>query len=446
MTDQAHTPQGGNAALSNFLWGATVCAHGAEGNDTASDWWQWEQRPGRIRMDATSRDGAHHTEHYPSDFKLAHTLAHNACCLSLSWSRIQPEPGRCDEKALNHYQRVMETLAELGMTPVCALQEISAPQWFTEQGGWLGRRAPELFAAYAERVIDAVGSYCQWWIPIMAPAAAAAYGYGEGHWPPGKRGWRMDAALRRQCEAMARAADALRRNQPEARIGAPLEATHVLPHEDGRAWDLRAARWEDQWWNRAVPGYWRALSGHEDAFDFVAMAFEGTIGVQFHPFTWRPLLRRRMNSAGEPTGVRRPRPDVQGFRSELRRALSWGKPVLLSGVGWGTSGDQERCRHLLDHLAVVFEFLKDNAPIAGYFHRSLLDSFEWLDGYSRPYGLIHVDQSSFARTPQNSAYLFQDVITHGGIRKGAAQRFCPDWTPPEDVDSNAGAIQVHGSA
>ncbi len=437
MTQETYTPEEEDAAPSPMLWGATVCAHGAEGHDTASDWWQWEQRPGRIRHDSTSRDGAHHAEHYASDLKLAHTLGHNACCLSLSWSRIQPAREQFDAEALAHYRKVFETMGELGISPVCALQEIAAPQWFTGRGGWLNRRAPETFAAYVEAVMDALGPYCRWWIPIMAPAAVAAYGYAEGYWPPGRRGRRAEQALRRQTEAMVRAAAVIREQQPGARVGAPLEATHVLPFEDERSWDLRAARREDRWWNRAVLDYWRELDTQEDAFDFVAMAFEGTIDVQFHPFTLHPPFRRRVDESGARTGPRRPAPDAQGFRSELRRALDWKRPVLLTGVGWGTTDDEERCWRLLDHLSIVFEFLRNDAPIWGYFHRSLLDSFEWLDGYTRPYGLIHVDQSSLARTPQNSAYLFQDIIAHKEIRKGTVQRFCPGWSPPETEEPGA---------
>lgn len=104
-----------------FLWGAAVSAHAVEGGNFNSDWWRWEQRPGRVRENGSSKVAADHFRRYREDIGLARKLGHGALLFNLEWSRIEPEPGRFDDGSIAHYGDVFDALAEAGLEPVCAL-------------------------------------------------------------------------------------------------------------------------------------------------------------------------------------------------------------------------------------------------------------------------------------------------------------------------------------
>jgi beta-galactosidase len=102
-------------------------------------------------------------------------------------------------------------------------------------------------------------------------------------------------------------------------------------------------------------------------------------------------------------------------------------PIVVTGNGVATTDDGIRCRYLLDHLAEVRRAMEDGVDIRGYFHRSLLDSFEWTRGYSVRYGLFHVDKTTKTRTPNQSAFLYKEFCESGAVRRGTVAQFCPGW-------------------
>ena len=120
----------------NFLWGAATAAHQVEGNNTNSDWWRWEQLPGKIADGTRSGLACDHYNRFPEDFAQWRGMGHNAHRLSLEWSRIEPSPGVYDSPAIDHYRKVLGTLRGLGMEPMVTLHHFTNPIWLAEIGGW----------------------------------------------------------------------------------------------------------------------------------------------------------------------------------------------------------------------------------------------------------------------------------------------------------------------
>ena len=127
-----------------FLWGSGTAAHQVEGNNVKSDWWAWEHDPSSGTVEP-SGDAIDQWNRYASDFALLAALGQNAHRFSLEWSRIEPAPGEFSQAALDHYARVLDTLADLGLTAFATLYHFTLPQWFAGRGGWLAEDALELF-------------------------------------------------------------------------------------------------------------------------------------------------------------------------------------------------------------------------------------------------------------------------------------------------------------
>ena len=420
---------------SEFLWGATASSHQVEGGNFRNDWWAWEQRPGRIADASTSRTAADHATRYESDFHLARKLGLNAHFLTLEWSRIQPSRDTIDAAGLEHYRRVFQALRALDIAPMCALHHITLPNWFAERGGWEHPDAAAAFGAYSDAVVDAFGDVCSWWVPVMEPMYAVTQQYFDGLWPPQKRSWRSAwRALRHMAQAHGYTYARIHHSYPEHRVGLHVRAQSFAPLDENSAWDLRAAHREGYRRTRSFiqgirTGRWprtAALSGTAPTdFDFLAFAPEPCGVVRFD---WRALHRqcaRDLTRGSEPA-------TAADLRQALRALEPYGRPLVILGDGIATDRDEARRHLLLDHLSALQGELDAGAQVLGYFHRALLDGFEWTRGYTARYGLIHVDWKSLARTPNMSAYLFKDIIESGEIRSGAAARFCPEWRSPRD--------------
>ena len=425
-----------------FLWGAAVSAHAVEGSNFNSDWWGWEQRPGRVRDSASSKVAADHFTRYREDFGLARKLGHRALLFNLEWSRIEPKPGRFDDGVLEHYGDVFEGLAGAGLEPVCALHHGTSPGWFADLGGWAGADAARQFQRYAQKVAEAFGKRCRWWIPILEPMHLVEMSYVEGLWPPG-RGGVLDGAKAfvNIVQAHACAWRALHAVRGDAMVGASTRARRFRPLNAHSAWDYRAAMREtarcNHWLFDAVTGgKWPRIpvAGPAEVSgtaDFLAFSYYGMEVAKFSAMRPGRLFTQVVDDAGCPVRNPLPQPCAEGLREIIDAYGRYDLPLLISGNGVGTGDDVERCGFMLDHVSVVLDCMKQGADLQGYFWYSLLDGFEWTEGYGPRYGLIHVDPSSQARTPNASAYLYRDICESGMVRRGVVDQFCPGWDERE---------------
>ena len=425
-----------------FLWGAATSAYPTEGGGFDSDWWRWEQRPGRIRDGSSAKFAGGLYECFEDDLDLMRKLGYRAYLFSLEWSRIQPARGLFDESAITHYHAVFDGLASRGIEPVCVLHHVSLPAWLAARGGWAHPRAARLFGQYAERVAAEYAGRCRWWIPILEPMHALNMAYVERIWPPASANLpRAVRALRNLVRAHGSAYQALHARQPEAMVGVSVRGRVFAPLDADRAWDLRTARREQRrcnhWFPEAVQRggllpWRRRRSGGQGPFDFLALSYYGSERIRFSAVRPFRLFSQTVAPEGKALRHAEPTPDSAGLESLIDEMGSYGVPILIAGNGVAADDDRVRCRFLLDHVATLERRIEKGADVQGYFYYALLDGFEWAEGLSPRYGLIHVDQASLARTPNPSAYLYKDICENNGLRAGVLARFCPGWRAPAD--------------
>jgi beta-glucosidase len=431
------TTAAGRRFPGDFLWGAATAAHQVEGDNTGSDWWAWETRPGTPVAEPSGRACEHFTR-YPDDIRLLAGLGLTTYRFSVEWARVEPAEGAIDPAAVEHYRAMTAAVRDAGLTPMVTLNHFTLPQWLALRGGWLAPDAPDRFAAYARCVVDALGSDVTWWCTLNEPGNVAVGGYlGVFGWPPGT----LDlASCDRASQAMVRAhrlaRDIVKSADPTNRVGATHGMQEWESNAAGRAPMRRVRRmFEDVFLEAAEADDYVGVQ----TYTRVPVVLPGLLGpaarlvADVAPLRRRLLpgmIRRAFNDirSTDGDGVRRTdmgyefRPEAIG--ATLRRAASMhpGKDLVVTEHGIATRDDDERIEFIRRGLAAVHEVMAEGLPVRGYVHWSLLDNFEWTHGYRPTFGLVGVDRRTMARTVRPSARYLGEIARTGVLPDDQAAR------------------------
>ena len=413
-----------------FLWGTATAAHQVEGGNQNSDWWRWEERPGAIANGDRSGAASDHWNRYPEDLDRAVALGQNAYRFSVEWARIEPQPGVYDEAALAHYREVTEACRTRGLEPMVTLFHFTLPQWLADLGGFEDPGAVARFEAYTRKVAAALGDQVQLWCTVNEPVVYLAAGYLAGVFPPGKQD--PDAAARTMANlvrAHGRAYRALHEVDPDARVGV---AKHLRVFTPARGLDPRdqIATWKvRRLFNQTfldalatgratieVPGAAPIKIKDPDlagSMDFVGLNYYSRDMVRYDPEA--PGTVRFEVKAGSPTTDMGWEIYPEGFYQLLTWVRRYRLPVYVTENGLADASDARRARFLRDHLYWMWRALAARVDVRGYFHWSLLDNFEWAEGFGPRFGLVAVDYPTQGRQVRDSAAFYAWVASHNQL-------------------------------
>jgi len=413
----------------DFLWGAATSAHQVEGGNTLNDWWDWEAAG---RVPERSGAAADHYRRYRSDFDLAQALEHTAHRFSLEWSRIEPEEGRWSDEAIAHYRDALLALHERGIEPVVTLHHYTMPRWMAARGGWESPQMEERFAGYVARVMRDLGGLARWWITLNEPVVQVFKGWIIGQWPPGRAGdWKTAfAVLRHMVRAHVRAYHAIHEARPDARVSI---AKHVLALSacDPGSWrDRLSVRARSYFFNHLfvdalhtgalrVPGlFWERLPRGR-TLDFLGVNyytrdFVHNTGLDLPGWMGGACRLDRRQHVGKLNDLGW---EVypEGLAQYLREFSRYRLPMLITENGIPAGEDDDRWTFIYLHLWQVARAIADGVDVVGYLHWSLLDNFEWADGYRARFGLVEVDFATQARRIRPSAWKLTNVIRRGEL-------------------------------
>ncbi|MFJ3929111.1 GH1 family beta-glucosidase [Streptomyces sp. NPDC090029] len=446
----------------HFRWGTATAAYQIEGaaaedGRTPSIWDTFSRTPGKVRNGDTGDIAADHYHRMSEDIALMRRLGVTDYRFSISWSRVQPTGrGPVVRKGLDFYRRLADELREAGIRPVATLYHWDLPQELEDAGGWPQRETAQRFAEYARLAGEALGDRVATWTTLNEPWCAAFLGYGSGVHAPGRTS--ALASLRAAHHlnlAHGLAVRALRSVLPAAsEVSLTLNLHAVRAHTEAPE-DQDAARRIDAVGNRIFldPVFRGRLpedlvrdtarvtdwSFVEDGDLAAAAAPLDCLGINYYsptvvaagasdaPSPWAGAERhvRFLPAAGPRTAMDWP-VDADGLHELLVRLRDDlpGTPLVITENGAayddyadpsGEVKDPERVAYLHAHLAAVHRALEDGADVRGYFLWSLLDNFEWAYGYSKRFGIVHVDFASQRRTFKDSARWYADVIARGGL-------------------------------
>jgi beta-glucosidase len=425
---------------SDFMWGTATSAHQVEGQ-LANDWSDWEKIPGKIKDGTTSgRSCEWWSGRYEEDFDLAKAMHHKTLRLSVEWSRIEPAEGSWDDRAIARYREMLGALRERGIEPMVTLLHFTSPLWLVEQGGWENEAAVRHFERFAAKAADAFGDLVSLWCTINEPNVYAAYSYLLGLWPPQKHDLLTTLrVLRHQMVAHLAAYRAIHERRPDANVGLAQSLRVFDPFRPRSLLDRWAARLQDHMFNELVLeppasgvlpfplGLNTALPDGADAQDYIGLNYYSRDMVSFDISQPGLLFTRRFPKPGadfsmEGWGEIYP----EGLYRLLKRLEHYGKPIYITETGVPDNDDSVRPRFLLMHLAAAHRAMQEGVPLKGFYFWTLLDNFEWADGFGARFGLVHLDLQSGQRTLKRSGELYGEVCRAGGISREVVERYAPE--------------------
>jgi len=416
----------------DFLWGSATSSHQVEGYCTNNNWYKFEsavdeQGKPRILNGQKAGIASDHWNHYEEDIRLMKALSLNAYRFSVEWSKIEPEQGKFDEKALDHYEQVVGELLANGIEPMITLHHFTDPLWFEAQGAFLQENSPEIFASFVEKVIVRLGPKVKLWCTINEPSVYSLQGYFKTHFPPAvKDPQNVGRVFLNLLLAHTAAYQCIKKLQPQAQVG--LVAALVI-YDSPNWWnllDVMLARSFNRSMNAShlaylvhgffsfsLPGTARVSYTNDikDAFDFVGLNYYTRF---FQKFTLSGDGRSREVTKARPEKLTDMRWEI--YPEGLYRCLKFitgytAKPIYITENGIADDSDTKRAGFIEDHLNVLNKAVADGMNIRGYFYWSLLDNFEWAWGFERRFGLYHVDYATQKRTLREGSKKYPEMIS-----------------------------------
>jgi beta-glucosidase len=402
----------------NFLWGAATAAHQVEGG-LDNEWSEFERRPGAIKGGDQSTAGVDHYNRFDGDFALAEAMGHNAHRLSIEWSRIEPERGSWNMAEVAHYHEVFASLRKRGLEPFVTLHHFTNPRWLAARGGWLNAEAGEDFARFAAFAAKEFRHEVRYWITVNEPNIYAWHSYVTGQWPPRKRSlggaFRVMANLGHAHVAAYRAihetyAEDPRASRPE--VGYSQNLMTLSPYADWSPVDRWIARYGDRVFNES---FLDVVAARHGALDFIGVNYYTRAHIRF-PALVLALTGAPVNDLGweiYPEGLHQ----ALILAGRYARLPDGRKiPVYVTENGICDATGDRRGEYLVSHLREVHRAIRDGVDVRGYIHWTLMDNFEWAEGYSPRFGLFYIDRErDLARVETPAVNVYRSIIARNAV-------------------------------
>lgn len=399
----------------DFLWGASTSSHQVEGGNI-NNWSEWEKKTAEerandprprysnpeyletiarnpeSRISGMACDSFHR---YGEDIKILEELGLNSYRFSTEWSRILPEDGESDRRGIEYYKNLIKELRSKGIEPMLTCWHWTLPLWVEAEGGLMSSKVEEEFRHYFSVLVDEFGDDVKYWITLNEPDVISYTSYCSGEWPPQEKN--VFDYLYLYYERMVRihkmGYEIIKAKRPDAIVGIAKQNASFEPYNN-RIWNKAAARIAKFFASELY------LNRIEDSLDFIGLNyyFHNKIGV---------MGLRNDNDRVSDSGWWM-RPDhLYDALVDLKR---YKKPIIITENGVADFNDKYREWWLDESFKAMKSALRAGVDLRGYFHWSLLDNFEWAQGYYPQFGLAEVNRKTFERKIRKSGYYYRDLI------------------------------------
>jgi len=403
----------------NFLWGASVSTHQVEGGNH-NQWSVWELETARVKAaqapynyghlpiwkeiekEATdpssyvSGTAADHFNRYEHDFALAKQLKLNSMRSGIEWSRIEPEKGKFDDKALEHYKTYFKKMRAQGIEPIITLWHWTMPVWFAEMGGFEKRANIKCFTRYVKKILEILDDEVKYLITINEPTVYAGYSYKQHKWPPQQDSIiKMHRVLANLALAHKRSYKIIKSLRPQINIGLAHNCAYFYAGD--KSFVSRLSAW---FTNKMANEYFINLVKKQQ--DFLGLNYY--FANEFHG-TKVHNPRKRLNDLGWDMQPAKMKPLLEGLSDKYKL------PIIITESGVADSHDKNRRWWIEESIRSINGAMKNDVKVIGYIHWSLLDNFEWAEGFWPRFGLIEVNYKTQQRKVRESSKSYSRFIS-----------------------------------
>jgi beta-glucosidase len=433
----------------DFRWGTATAAFQVEGalNEQGrgpSIWDTFTRKKGKIKNDHHAEIACDFYNRYESDLELVAQLGFKEFRFSISWSRILPEgTGAVNQGGVDFYNRVIDKCLSLHIEPWITLYHWDLPQALEDRGGWKNRNILDWFSEYVSLCAHTFGSKVRNWIVLNEPMAVAGLGYTTGMHAPGKKGiLNFLPVVHHLALCQAEGGRIIRDIVPAAYIGTALSCSHVQPFSQSSK-DIRAAKRADAIMNRlflepalgmgypvdvfpflkGISKYMKAGDEQKLAFDFDFIGLQNYFRIivkhsYFAPVLWleevsakkRNVPLTAMGWEIAPDGMYEILKQFGKYTNIREIVISENGAAFEDVLKDGRVEDTQRIQFFQEYLASILKAKKEGVNVGGYLAWSLLDNFEWAEGYGPRFGLVYVDYESQQRTIKDSGKWFAGFL------------------------------------
>ncbi len=447
----------------DFNWGSATASYQVEGafdvgGRSASIWDTFSKTPGKVVRGDNGDVACDHYNRFLEDIQIMKDLGMQTYRFSIAWPRIMPNgTGEVNQEGIDFYNRLIDALLEAGIQPTATLYHWDLPQVLQDKGGWANRDIVQQFADYATVCAEAFGDRVSNWITINEPWCVTWLGNFWGVHAPGLKDLDTSIAVAHHTAlAHAEATRALRAVRPEIRSGITLNMTNYRVSDESNPellqlrdyWDSNINRW---WIDAQLHGtypanlvefYGEKLAKVVLPGDMEKLKMDSEfLGVNYYSDSFLNTPTAEQVEKNEGTFVfpinsdgtsPAPHTDMgwpitpEGLGDLLIRIHdSWPEitdiAITENGVAYddepdenGVVNDQRRVDYLLSHLNSVSRAIDAGSPVKSYYYWSLMDNFEWAEGYAKRFGIVHINFETLQRTPKLSAKVYSSVIASNG--------------------------------
>jgi beta-glucosidase len=415
--------------LEGMQLGVATAATQIEGGNRQNTWYDWFLK-GHIKDGSDPSIATNHYELYAEDAKLMREMGIEIYRLGIEWARLEPENGVFDESEFQHYKNELRLLKDYGIEPLVTLHHFTDPLWFAEMGAFENPACIDIFLRFVKKVVEEFRDLSSEYITINEPNVYAVYGWFFGDFPPGKKSFNATfKVLNNLCECHVKAYRLIhelreKMGYSDTKVGYAHHMRVFVPKNRGNLFHRACTPILRRLFQSAISKSF--LTGRACApLRSVRGAGKGPF-CDFHAVNY--YSRSAVSGFKEEYLENVPVNDLgweiypEGIAMTARELYKLAPlPIYITENGTCDNEDAYRSRYICEHIEAL---CKSGLPVKRYYHWCFTDNFEWNDGFSARFGIVHTDFDTQRRTVKKSGEFYKKMIQERGVTEEMYQEYC----------------------